>query len=77
VHRADSARASMVSLPTARSQGRRQTKRAGSCVSAKRGSPDENMQKVNIVGNCPGWATAGFGEKILWTGEAGSDSSIG
>ena len=27
--------------------------------------------------NCPGWATAGFGEKILWTGEAGSDSSIG
>ena len=27
--------------------------------------------------NCPGWATAGFGEKILSTEETGSDSSIG
>ena len=30
-----------------------------------------------ITRNCPGWATAGFGEKILSTEETGSDSSIG
>ena len=29
------------------------------------------------LGNCPGWATAGFGEKILSTEETGSNSSIG
>ena len=30
-----------------------------------------------MIRNCPGWATAGFGEKILSTEETGSDSSIG
>ena len=34
-------------------------------------------RKKAIFGNCPGWATAGFGEKILSTEETGSDSSIG
>ena len=34
-------------------------------------------QNVKIFRNCPGWATAGFGEKILSTEETGSDSSIG
>ena len=33
--------------------------------------------EFRFKGNCPGWATAGFGEKILSTEETGSDSSIG
>ena len=32
---------------------------------------------ILLICNCPGWATAGFGEKILSTEETGSDSSIG
>ena len=36
-----------------------------------------NNRKRLLDGNCPGWATAGFGEKILSTEETGSDSSIG
>ena len=38
---------------------------------------DFQMAVVINEGNCPGWATAGFGEKILSTEETGSDSSIG
>jgi hypothetical protein len=38
---------------------------------------EQNISYLLNKRNCPGWATAGFGEKIHWTREAGSDSSIG